>query len=81
MATLRGLIARGAAAAEDTGRRPPPGFLAEGLSRSVVALAAARVQGPEVESLPAEAKSMTALVGGFYLDPQAAAKVLGPLGS
>ena len=75
------LIARGAAAAEDTGRRPPPGFLAEGLSRSVVALAAARVQGPEVESLPAEAKSMTALVGGFYLDPQAAAKVLGPLGS
>ena len=75
------LIARGAAAAEDGGRRPPPEFLAESLSRSVVALAAARVQGPEVESLPAEARSMTALVAGFYLDPQAAVKVLGPLGS
>ena len=75
------LIARGAAAADDSGRRPPPRFLAEGLSRSIVALAAARVQGPEVESLPAEARSMTALVGGFYLGPEAASEALGSSGT
>lgn len=74
------LIARGGAEAEERGHPPPPAFLAEGLSRSVVALAAARVRGPEAGSLPAEASSMTALVGGFYLGPEGAAEVLALLG-
>jgi AcrR family transcriptional regulator len=72
---LAALIDRGAIEAENRGHRPPPPFLAEGLSRSIVALAAARVRGPEVESLPAEARSMAALVGGFYLGPEAAAGI------
>ncbi len=71
------LIARGGVEAEKRGHRPPPAFLAEGLSRSIVAVAAARVRGPEVESLPAQTGSMTALVGGFFLGSEAAAEVLG----
>jgi AcrR family transcriptional regulator len=74
---LAALIARGGAEAEARGLPSPPEFLAEGLSRSIVALAAARVRGPEVESRPEEAPSMTALVGGFYLGPEAAAEILG----
>jgi AcrR family transcriptional regulator len=75
------LIARGGAEAENRGHPAPPAFLAEGLSRSIVAVAAARVRGPEVESLPEQAGSMTALVGGYYLGPEAAAEVLGSSGS
>ncbi len=74
------LIARGSDEAEERGHPAPPPFLAEGLSRSIVALAAARVRGPEVETLPAQARSMTALVGGFYLGPEAVTKGLGPSG-
>jgi AcrR family transcriptional regulator len=77
---LAALIARGSDVAEGRGRAGPPPFLAEGLSRSIVALAAARVRGPEVAGLPAEAGSMTALVGGFYLGPEAAAEILGSSG-
>jgi AcrR family transcriptional regulator len=75
------LIARGSAAAEGLARPRPPEFLAEGLSRSIVALAAARVRGPQVDSLPGEAGSMTALVGGFYLGPEGTAQVLRALES
>jgi AcrR family transcriptional regulator len=76
------LISRGGTAVGDRGRRPPPPpFLAEGLSRSIVAVAAARVRGPEVESLPGQVAPMTALVGGFYLGPEAAAEALGSLGT
>jgi AcrR family transcriptional regulator len=75
------LIARGGAEAEDRGHHSPPAFLAEGLSRSIVAVAAARVRGPEVESLPEQAGPMTALVGGFYLGPEATAEALGSSGS
>lgn len=70
------LIARGAPAAEASGRRPPPQGLAECLSWAIVSLAAARVCGPQVGSLPMEAPSMAVLVGGYYQGPEVAAELL-----
>lgn len=71
------LLDRGRVEAEARGLPPTPAGIAEGMSRSIVALATTRVRGPEVETLPAEARGMAVLVGGFYLGGEAAMELLG----
>jgi AcrR family transcriptional regulator len=66
-----GLLRRGRAEAQSLGRRPPSTTIEECLSRAIVALAAERVGGPEVERLPSEARPMAILAGGYYLGRQA----------
>jgi AcrR family transcriptional regulator len=69
------LIGRGIAEAEALRRTPPPELVAEGLSRSIVALATARVRTASVDGLREQAGPMTGLVGGFYLGPSAATEL------
>jgi AcrR family transcriptional regulator len=71
------LLHRGGTEAEAGGRPPLPAGIAEGMSRSIVALAAARVCGPEVAMLPAESRDMAVLIGGFYLGGEAVMASLG----
>jgi AcrR family transcriptional regulator len=66
------LFGRGQEEAERRGLRPPPDLAAEYFSRATVAPAARRVRGPEVATLPAQARPMAALVLGAYLGPEAA---------
>lgn len=60
------LLRRGREAAEALGRRPPSPLLDEYLSRSIVSLAARRVQASTAERLPEESRSMTRLAAEFY---------------
>jgi AcrR family transcriptional regulator len=75
---LAPLIGLGGAEAGRLGRRPPPEAIAGCLSRAVVALAAARVRGPQVAALAEEAAPMAELVLGYYLGADAALEALGP---
>jgi AcrR family transcriptional regulator len=61
------LLRGGRAAAEELGCRPPSATVEECLSRSIVALAAARVRDRGGAGLQAESGSMAALVAGYYL--------------
>ncbi|HEY2053233.1 MAG TPA: TetR/AcrR family transcriptional regulator [Solirubrobacterales bacterium] len=61
------LLLRGRLEADVLGRCPPPDLIAECLSRAIVDLAARRVRGPEVATLPSESRAMTSMVGDFYL--------------
>jgi AcrR family transcriptional regulator len=61
------LLGRGRAEAEAVGRRPPPAGIDECLSRAIVALATARVRGPEARTLPAEISPTVDLVVRYYL--------------
>jgi AcrR family transcriptional regulator len=60
------LLGRGRAAAEDAGRRPPSARVEECLSRSIVALAAARVRSGSA-TLPAASRPTALLVASAYL--------------
>jgi AcrR family transcriptional regulator len=71
-----GLLARGRAEAQARGRRPLPTSTEEYFSRAIVSLAARRIWEGGVEELPAESRGVTALVGGFFLGPDAAERIL-----
>jgi AcrR family transcriptional regulator len=60
------LLRHGRAEAESLGRRPPSPLVDEYLSRSIVSLAARRVQASAAERLPGESRSMTRLAAEFY---------------
>jgi AcrR family transcriptional regulator len=60
------LLRRGRDEAEKLGHRAPSPLAEEFLSRSIVSLAARRVQASEIERLPKESDSMTRLVAEFY---------------
>jgi AcrR family transcriptional regulator len=60
------LLRRGRDEAEALGRRPPSPLAEEYLSRSIVTLAARRVQASAAEGLPAESGPMTRLAAAFY---------------
>jgi AcrR family transcriptional regulator len=64
------LIRHGEAQSVLAHRRPPTKAIAECISRSIVALAASRIQQQSVETLQSEARSMALLVGVHYLSPE-----------
>jgi hypothetical protein len=61
------LLQRGRAEAEERRGRTLPISAEEYFSRAIVALAARRVRGAEIVTLPAETRRMAALIIGFYL--------------
>jgi AcrR family transcriptional regulator len=71
------LLRRGRVEAEERGRPSLPATAEEYLSLAIVSLPAQRVRRPEVEDLPAEARAVARLVGGFYLGPEGADQILG----
>jgi AcrR family transcriptional regulator len=71
------LLRRGRVEAEERGRPSLPATAEEYFSLAIVSLAAQRVRDPEVEDLPAEARALARLVGGFYLGPEGADEILG----
>lgn len=71
------LFGRGRGEAERRGRRPPPLLADEYFSRAVVSLAARRVAGPGVVSLPEEGRSIAAMVVGSYLGSEETDRILG----
>jgi AcrR family transcriptional regulator len=66
------LLRGGRTVAEERGCRPPSATVEETLSRSIVALAAARVRVRGGAGLGAESGPMAALVAGYYLGGDAA---------
>jgi AcrR family transcriptional regulator len=70
------LFDRGREEAERRGLRPPPPSAAEFFALAALSLATRRVRGPEVATLPAEARPTAALVVGAYLGPEAADELL-----
>ena len=64
---LVALFARGRAAAEALGHRPPPLLADEYFSRAVVWQAAHLVRSPQIATLPDEAEPMAGLVVSRYL--------------
>lgn len=72
---LAGLLRRGRGETE-AGHHQPPALSEEYLSQVVVSLAAQKVSWGETESLAAHAREMTLLVGGTYLGPAEAARIL-----
>lgn len=71
------LLRRGRTEAEADGRPPLPSIAEEYLSRAIVSLAARRVRDPDVGALPGQARGVTRLVAGFYLDAEDADRILG----
>jgi AcrR family transcriptional regulator len=70
------LLERGRTAAESRGEPPLPTSTSEYFSLAIVSLAARRVRDAGLASLPEESRAMTALVGNFYLGPEAADEIL-----
>jgi AcrR family transcriptional regulator len=68
------LLRRGRAEAEAQGRRPPPDSAEEHFAGAIISLATRRVRGA-AETLPGEGRAVAALVGGFYLGPEAADQI------
>jgi AcrR family transcriptional regulator len=70
------LLGRGRAEAQARGRRALPASTDEYFSRAIVSLAARRIYDGGVEALPDESGGVVAQVGGFYLGPDAADRIL-----
>ncbi len=72
------LLRQGRAEAEALGRRPPSELIEECLSRSIVALATARVRSGAA-TLSAESGPTTSLIAAAYLGEDVAVEMLGPV--
>jgi AcrR family transcriptional regulator len=70
------LIRRGSLAAESLNSRPTPDLIAECLSRGIVEVATRRVRSEQLANLTEESRSLTLMVGGFYLGAQVAEESL-----
>ena len=73
---LAALLGRGRAECLAEGRPAPPPLLDEYLAWAVAAPAAASVRTPEVADLPQKSAGVSALVGSYYLGPEATEKGL-----
>lgn len=70
------LLRRGRAKAETRARGPLPETTEEYFSGTIVALAARRVREADLAQLPREGAELSALIGGFYLGPEATDEIL-----